>query len=376
MDSEERKQLNNILEECRNTVRESGNGHLPLPKRVKLMKSIGDKNLTNKIFYECAKKIAFLWRNEGDRELFDIMNAVEGFLYHSKGKELEIENLADRGKIIVEKYEGIETLAGYTNVALAYSTAYEAEQILKIEGYDGESDDNSFQWKQWNPDFFASMAYSGGNPFINEGNPNLRKEFWFWYLDTVKAICENPQHQVINEKKIEWKKVLKSSVKEKKIPERTQTYRTKELIEKIEKVLFNTLVDLQKHEGNKAFKYVIVEGDCLDEGIDQNAYFVMPDDTEKDILLDNYLFGDERSSAVIMDQVKTKMYEQAKGEGAWISYKIILDRLAGKYYLDFNYDDFNKVAEIRKDSETFINEFGVFPRDRKYTPQWWLEILK
>jgi hypothetical protein len=88
----------------------------------------------------------------------------------------------------------ISGLVGLTAKSLCASLAYDA--AIKVDDYESE-DDNAFDWQDWNPDFYASMAFSGGNLFAGEGDTGRRREFWNWYPDTVLKIIKNPGKSLI-----------------------------------------------------------------------------------------------------------------------------------------------------------------------------------
>ena len=91
-----------------------------------------------------------------------------------------------------------DTAVGWAIVMLGYTVCYDAASILNIEDYCGE-DDGSFDHESWNADFIGSIVYSGGNPFVNEGNGDTgkRKEYWHWYLDMILSIYENSEREII-----------------------------------------------------------------------------------------------------------------------------------------------------------------------------------
>ena len=180
----------------------SENGHLDLCHRVSLLGSLNNYDIVNKIFLECAKKVYPLWQKEdiNDGTVLPTLIGAQNCLYSQNVEKSSFLSLADlnQSKLMDHLSEGdkISAMAGLTTQSLAYSIAFDAGLMLNIDEYEGENDD-VFDWEGWNPDFYASMTYSGGNPFKNEGSVELRKEFWTWYLDIVLNLSQAPDQPII-----------------------------------------------------------------------------------------------------------------------------------------------------------------------------------
>ena len=104
-----------------------------------------------------------------------IINKADAFLYQQSSDRKKFEALYNDNTNYFESITGDTGLAGMTALFLCATLGYGTE--LEIEDYQGE-DDNAFDWQDWTPDFYASMAYSGENPFVGESNVVRRKEFW------------------------------------------------------------------------------------------------------------------------------------------------------------------------------------------------------
>lgn len=183
-------------------VEASDNGHLNLSYRVSLLSLISDVNTVNKIFLQCAIKVFPIWEKEFPNHSF--INSIHSFysyLYDGVGDKMSFLSLGDEFRdILIERVQNPQKrtagLVGYTIQSLAYNIAFDAELILGIYDYQGE-DDDVFDWEGWNPDYYASMAYSGGSPFHGTGDIDKRKEFWIWFLDTVFLLSENSEKLIL-----------------------------------------------------------------------------------------------------------------------------------------------------------------------------------
>ena len=75
-----------------------------------------------------------------------------------------------------------------------------------------------------------------------------------------------------------------------------------------------------------------------------------------------------------MQKVKDEIYNQSKEEGTWFSYVLVINSNID-YQIEYNFD----IPKIYKDKEPsleiFIPEFEKYPRLKKFTPNWWQEII-
>lgn len=199
------------ISELRAVIEQSGNSHLPLSCRVELLQSIGNVEIVNKVFAECCKKVYPLWGNEiEDTLLRKLLCSADEYLYHGKGKADALVEEANRLRNYVEGQSCTENMAGWAVISLCYSIADHAAAMLDIDEYEGK-DDGAFEYEVWNTDFFASMAFAGGNPFVDEGDAGKRREFWNWYLDTVETLCRKSDAPLIRidaPKKKRWNRTL------------------------------------------------------------------------------------------------------------------------------------------------------------------------
>ena len=348
------------ISELRAVIEQSGNSHLPLSCRVELLQSIGNVEIVNKVFAECCKKVYPLWGNEiEDTLLRKLLCSADEYLYHRKGKADALVEEANRLRNYVEGQSCTESMAGWAVISLCYSIADHAAAMLDIDEYEGE-DDGAFEYEVWNTDFFASMAFAGGNPFVDEGDAGKRWEFWNWYLDTVETLCRKSDAPLI---RIDGPK--KKEVEQNTIPQRTQTYQTPDILLKIQQIIEkSTKVFNDYCTGN--WDRIIVEAYCIGD-VRTEGYFICNNIVSK--------MPVSLSTADLLSEIKNDMYKQASIEGAWLMCKIVFDTQK-KFIIEFNYD--NKASlpnDVFDNPERLEMAFKKSPRGKDYTPVWWQEIL-
>ena len=186
------------IERLKELINQSSMGHLPLPLRIDLMKRISDIRVVQKIQCECCKKIYFFAGKKNNVHA-QVLSCINSYLYKAENSVEDILLETEKLRIHVENnHKETDTAVGWAIVMLGYTVCYDAASILNIEDYCGE-DDGSFDHESWNADFIGSIVYSGGNPFVNEGNGDTgkRKEYWHWYLDMILSIYKNSEREII-----------------------------------------------------------------------------------------------------------------------------------------------------------------------------------
>ena len=348
------------ISELRTVIEQSGNGHLPLSCRVELLQSIGNVEIVNKVFAECCKKVYPLWANEiEDTLLRKLLCSADEYLYHGKGKADALVEEANRLRNYVEGQSCTESMAGWAVISLCYSIADHAAAMLDIDEYEGE-DDGAFEYEVWNTDFFASMAFAGGNPFVDEGDAGKRREFWNWYLDTVETLCRKSDAPLI---RIDAPK--KKEVEQNTIPQRTQTYQTPDILLKIQQIIEKSTKVFNDY-CTGSWDRIIVEAHCIGD-VRTEGYFICNNIVSK--------MPVSLSTADLLSEIKNDMYKQASIEGAWLMCKIVFDTQK-KFIIEFNYD--NKASlpnDVFDNPERLEMAFKKSPRGKDYTPVWWQEIL-
>lgn len=336
-------------------------GHLSLFYRVELMKCINDAMIVNKVFFECVKYVFEIWKYEYPNNLIlpTILNKVNDYLYHQKGDINEFRNINFEYKNYFEEIQNNAGLVGLSAISLCISIVCGDNIPIDIEDYD-EEDDNYFDYEDWTSDFLAAMAFSGGNPFLGEGDAGRRREFWSWYLDTVETLYHKSDVPLL---KIDVLK--KQEVEQNVIPQRIQTYKTPAILLKIQQIIEKSTNVFDNYcTGN--WDRIIVEAHCIGDVRTEGCFVSGNISSKMPVSL---------STADLLSGIKQDMYDQAKIEGAWLTCKIEFDTKK-KFVIEFNYDNESLLPDdVLNDPDRFETEFRKRPRGREYTPIWWQNIL-
>jgi hypothetical protein len=353
--------MNGKINNLKQIVTKSKIGHLPLKERVDLLGTIGNVNTVNKIFLECAKKVLPIWKNvyPNDTSILETLQKADLYLYKGVGEKADFDKLADYYRNYVEMDNGAESSAGLAAIFLCYNIAVDAAMILNKDEYNGTDDDNEFEWDCWTPDYYASLAYSDGNPFCDEGNINKRREFWNWYLDMVQAICENPNNSILI-----LEKIAPVTDKEEQFV-RTQTTEVPSILEKIDFII-ETTINIIKKDGTE-WESVLLEANCMKGGISYHIFII------KNGQKTQYHKGNGDVLQTFA-QIKREMYAQERKEGAWCQCYLSI-RSNKEYDFTFNYDDADKFPDNKLRPNNIKYEFEYFPRAKEFTPKWVQNIL-
>ena len=355
--------IDSIIENARKQVNQHFTGHLPRSYRVKLMQQIANPTTVNKIFFECAKKAFPIWEVEfeGVTPVYEILCKVDDFLYRDKGKKENFRILADEYRNYIEGQDGDAGAAALSALLLCYEIYCNAETILNLENYNGKDDDNAFEWDTaWTPDFCASLAVSGGSPFLKDGDIQKRKEFWSWFLDTVETFSQSSDKPLLPLKEI------KENISEEQQLIRTQTYDTPE-IQKIINLIIEKSIQLIDHTSIKWNK-MILKSLNMKGGNLYDTYYIDENNEEKE------LDKGDRDVIQYFSDIKKSMYNQKPEEGSWLqSYLTIYPN--GNFEFEFNYDNNETLLYYATDAEEQVYEFEGYPRAKEFTPDWWKKIL-
>lgn len=353
------EKIKSLIVNLRETAKKSKSGHLPLKERVLLLKAINDTGIIGKLYFECLKKVYPIWSKDfpNNPVMTAIIARAESFLYHQSGDRKQFETFYNDNTNYFESVTRDTGLAGMTALSLCAVLGYGTE--LEKEDYRGE-DDDVFDWQDWTPDFYASMAYSGGSPFVGEGNVVRRKEFWDWYLDMVLELYKSPDNPqlLLPSLQIESEKLHKSIY-------RTQTYKTDAILNKLNEVI-NKTIDSYCRDYQYDWGEIHIEAYCMKAGLRVSSYFIQNGETHK-------IRGNVESFD-LMNEIKYMMYAQNKYEGAWFASKIEINK-DKTYLIEFNYDSMEELPNNWQQLERFVTEFEKFPRSKEFTPQWWQDIL-
>ncbi|MDR2915997.1 MAG: immunity protein Imm5 [Tannerella sp.] len=347
-------------------IKESENGNLPLKDRVFILNILDNPDSVNKLSLECLKKVYHIWDREypNHTAMIEIINKANSYLYHNIGDEKAFKHLYDVYYYHFLSKNGTAGAIGMSALTLCNCIA--CRSGLTAENCKCE-ENNASEWQNWNPDFHASIAYSGGNPFFMEGDVNKRKEFWIWYIDTAIQLYDNPGKPVIDFSTSNIKTTRNT------FSPRIQSCETGFIKEKLGKIIDMTFEDMLYQEKHVNFSKIEINTICLElAGVFHEAFF--HDTRNNKVKIKDVREWPSERQWVIMNSIKQDMYKQNPEEGAWIESQMIIhpDKT---YNIHFIYDEYELLSKIARNHENLLEEFKVYPRSRQYTPEWCHSIL-
>jgi hypothetical protein len=351
------------IKKAKQIIEKSPTGHFSLKYRVQLLQQIWKPDIVSKLFFESAKKVS----HEGDFAEYELLKTAHAFLYLQQGDKRDFEPMADKYRNYFVSMDGTDGFAGLSAVMLAYHIAYSNGVQSDFEDYNGKDDDNAVDWENWEADFYASMAYSGGNPFVEAGDIDKRKEFWGWYLETAHTLCQMPDKPILALNEVLVPEDIKTF-------ERTQTFKTESISEKLNTVANMLIEDLILQEGDIDWEKIEIDACCIRTGIGSKVYFYSGGNRNQ--IRDNLRYP-EKDFIEFIDEIKEEMYAQNPKEGAWIMCNISINR-DKSYMVKFNHDnltEFPKWAWARN-PDNMAREFEDCPRSKEFTPEWLRAIVK
>lgn len=352
-----------IADKLRKAVRNSSSGHLSLCYRVELRNELSDSNLINKLYFECAKKVFPIWEAEyeGYTPVYEMLQKAHTYLYQNNGTQQDFLKTADSHKNYVE---GISSIAGAAGLAALYLCYSIASGASFDEEYNGKDDDNAYDYEDWTPDYYAAMACSGAPPFFGEGDVEIRREFWLWFIDTADTLLSDQTKPIL----------LLKELSPATLPDehfnRTQTHKTEACEAYIQDTVAIVLALLDEH--SIAWEQAVIELVSV-SGITPKLSVINGGAKEKAKVDVIAIFS--ANFTRILDKVKTSMYEQCKDEGGWLSCALIANK-DRTYSITFNYDSREVQERITSRSdESIVAEFRGYPRAKEFTPKWWQKLL-
>jgi hypothetical protein len=357
--------LETIIAEARKEIDGNPTGHLPISYRVKLNKLIADETTTLKIWLECVKRADA----EGDEIIVGMTHKVTEFLYEGRGDKKYFEEFADDNRNHFVQYDNAYGFAGLTACWCAYGVAYGTE----VEDYNGKDDDFDFEMDDWTPDFFASIAVSGGNPFVGGGDAARRREFWKWYLDTIQTLVASPDKPILPLKEIA--KAPKSPATK---TERTQTTNTESITATLHSIATKAIEVAGIEDSSGQWNKIEIDYFSF-RGHGSIMYLQGHDGTKNRI--DNLEYIDLVFSSINkpFSEIRKEMYAQNPREGAWFTCRMTIapDKT---FDISFKYDDQDDMSAapgtIAKNIDNLSYEFKTYPRSKEFTPEWLQKVVK
>ncbi len=356
--------LETVIAEARKQIDKNPNGHLPLPYRVKLNRLIADETTILKIWLECVKKADA----EGDPIIVGMTHKATEFLYAKQGDKKYFTEFADHYRNHFAQYDDAYGFAGLTACWFGYGIAGGVE----IEDYNGKDDDFDFEYEEWTPDFFASIAVSGGNLFVgvvDRGDAACRREFWNWYLDTVQTLVASPDKPVLPLKEIVKKQSSPTVTKA-----RQQTKDTVSIVEKLNEIVDVATKLVESQEDSISWSKIVVVNTQYHATSAVVEFYDSSGVLHKVNSVSNYT--SIHSLNMLFVSILKEMHEQEPQSGAWFACQVTI-KPDGMFDTAFNYDDKDNLPQWPNPSiDDFLRAFKEYPRTKEFTPVWLQDIVK
>ena len=265
-----------------------------------------------------------------------------------------IIKLADKHKNYIETIDGNIGAAGLTALYICYALTDNTFEHISV------NDENELDYEDIPPDYYASAAIAG---IDWTKNINKRIDFWKWYLSTAETLHNMPLNPVLP-----MPKKPREEIETTEHFQRKQTHRTTAVEDKIKKAIetaVNVLV-----ERNIDWDEFKLEG-CSIGGV---RYYMSIIKDGKQKVIKSEIMDFRNGIADFIDEARCEMYKQFPNEGAWLYYKIFVNKKLN-YEISFNYDDKNEIPSNFLAPEELLYEFKHYPRAKEYTPKWWQKVL-
>lgn len=356
--------ISSLISKGLNEVNHSDKGHLSLPTRRAILQVINDPLVIGRISILCALKVYPIW-NEffgNDTEIIGLIKKTEKYLLGQTGKKDLLKD-ADHLNVFADNYmEDNITSAFAAKVAVhaAYDAASGADMV--ISDYDSEEEIEDPD--EWDTAFLASLVYNGGIVALDSVDDRRNKEFWNWYLTECSSTALDKDKMLTNDYKIE-RPIYNASEQP-----RTQTHeyvnndKVMSLFNQLEniftKILSYAKWDVFIFDAYRVAKVSYDEVSYCKDGVihDCNLSVTVL------MYIDNFIWD-----------IKKEMYESKKEEGGFYELKMTVNK-NGDFVKEFNYDVRVEVLQKAFDDYDFMDDFKIYPRTKKFIPDWLADILK
>jgi len=244
---------------------------------------------------------------------------------------------------------------GYAGLSIVYA-GYEFGREL----YENEIDEvtvNSDPYN-WSSLFYGSLVYSGGTEDIAKIDSSKNYIYWIFFLNNYENsnFLFKPKYFSIQHEDIAFQRVQKF---EKGInPAIDRLYLS--MYDKLTRAKFKLeckTIEVFIISINNSFSIQIkADGQSLDN---TKAYFL---NVELDL-------------KPLVQEIKENMYSIAKNEGAWFDSKYILDK-QDNLVSNFNFDNKSDCHVKFVSISDFREEIEKFPRNKEFTKEWLMDIIR
>jgi hypothetical protein len=352
--------LNNIIEEGNRIIKESGNHHLPLPFRNKLLHEIGDEKIIAGLSILCALKVYSMWKKfmPDDSDLLSLLQKAENYIYNNDNEDALLAMTEKMQTFVSDKNDEEHFSALYAGYS-AINAAYEVTGKDISETY---FDDWEIDSHDWDSAFYACLAYNGGASSINSINSKKTKKFWEWYLN------EGIKKAFTDEQLVSVKKEYITTVnKEFNRIDIQKLLENKEIAAKIDDITNILTNNMSEYNWNELCLTVYI----VDNTRKSDIYCLNESGKEKA----NFSFDIKHEINNLVYFIKDKVFNLTNGQGAFYSFQLVIDKNR-KQNIQFMYDTQDESLKEIFSEENFIEDFKKYPRRIEYIPDWLLKILK
>lgn len=355
--------INELITEGLFLIEKSSIGHLPLFFRNKLLHSINDKEVINRISILCALKVYPIWKASVhcDYKIIDLLASCEDYC-NQKVSQTALGQQADKLYSYVQSLNDGKNFAALMAGSSSVQVAYE---LINDTIYDENEniDDFDIDSTEWDASFLASLAYNGGAESIDNIQLSKNKKFWTWYLTDCISIAHDKKKKIINLDEIVYPTYdVPYQQREQEIMY-LHNVTISATFEKL-KDLLNYLLKLMEWQSINVTIYSVA---CT--SYDKVFYCKNGVTNEYQLDINVLLYINN-----LVKEIKKYMYELNRDEGGFFSLSIKLDN-QGDFKHIFNYDKRDIVLQHKFRDEDFAKDFRTFHRKASFIPEWLKNLL-
>lgn len=355
--------INELIKEGLFLIEKSSIGHLPLFFRNKLLHSIDDKEVINRISILCALEVYPIWKASVhyDYKIIDLLASCEDYC-NRKISQTALKQQADKLYNYVQSLNDGKNFAALMAGSSSVQAAYE---LINDTIYDENEniDDFDIDSTEWDSSFLASLAYNGGAESIDNIQPYKNKKFWTWYLTDCFSIAYDKKKKIID-------------LDERVYPIYDVPYRQRE---QERMYLHDTTISTTFEQLKDLLNYVLklMEWQSINVTIysvayisyDKVFYYKNGITNEYQLDINVLLYMNE-----LVKDIKEHMYALNRDEGGFFSLSMELNN-QGNFKHTFNYDKRDTVLRQRFRDKDFAKDFKIFHRKASFIPEWLQSLL-
>ena len=358
------KTIKSLIRKGLDEINHSSTGHLSLSTRRKLLQTINEPYIIGRISILCALKVYPIWNDffRNDTEIIGLIEKTEKYLLGQTSKKDLLKD-ADHLDVFADNYMEDDITASFA-AKVAVCAAYDADSGANMVVSDYDSDEEIEDPDEWDTAFLASLVYNGGIVDWDSIDNKRNKEFWNWYLAECLSTAFDKDRMLTKDYKIERPIYNAPEQARIQIHEYVNNDKVMSLFNQLEKIFTKILSDIK---GDALIFDAYIVAECNYAKVSYYKEGVIHD-FELSIYVLLYI------NEFIRD-IKNEMYENQKEEGGFYELKMTMNK-NGDFVKEFNYDI--RVEALQKTFRDFefANDFKIYPRTKKFIPDWLADILK